>query len=93
MTEKNDEYLIDALGNRLRVYSHISGYVGIGYFVEKNDVEACKMFLTMGKYNHKLIQYIQFYNMLRILHQFIFLDQFIFTRKKISTIYKKNRDC
>ena len=22
----------------------------------------CKMFLTMGKYNHKLIQYIQFYN-------------------------------
>ncbi len=61
-TEKNDEYLIDALGNRLRVYSHISGYVGIGYFVEKNDVEACKMFLTMGKYNHKLIQYIQFYN-------------------------------
>ena len=58
----NGLYLTDALGNKLRIYSHGSGYVGIGYFVEKNDIEACKMFLTMGQYHHNLIQYIQFYN-------------------------------
>ena len=58
----NDKYLVDALGNKLLIYSHNTGYVGIGYFVEKNDAEACKMILTMGQYNHNLIQFIQFYN-------------------------------
>ena len=58
----NDQYLVDALGNKLQIYSHNTGYVGIGYFIEKNDAEACKMILTMGQYNHNLIQFIQFYN-------------------------------
>ena len=60
-TEENDSYLMDALGNRLRIYSHNTGYIGIGYFATKNNYTACRMFLTIGSRYYNIVDKIQIY--------------------------------
>lgn len=60
-TEENDSYLMDALGNRLRIYSHNTGYIGIGYFATKNNYTACRMFLTIGSRYYNIADKIQIY--------------------------------
>lgn len=60
-TEENDSYLMDALGNRLRIYSHNTGYIGIGYFATKNNYTAYRMFLTIGSRYYNIVDKIQIY--------------------------------
>ena len=57
-----DCYIIDSLGNKIAIYNHDTGYIGIRYEISKNNLESCRMFMTMAKSNHNIIEYLEFYN-------------------------------
>ena len=57
-----DCYIIDSLGNKIAIYNHDTGYIGIHYEISKNNLESCRMFMTMAKSNHDIIEYLEFYN-------------------------------
>lgn len=57
-----DCYISDSLGNKIAIYNHDTGYIGISYAISKNNLEACRMFMTMAKSNHDIIEYLEFYN-------------------------------
>ena len=65
-TSKLNCYVVDAMGNRIRVYNHNTGYVGIGYLISQNNVEACRLFMTMANSYHNTVDIIQFYTNDRI---------------------------
>ena len=65
-TSKLNCYVVDAIGNRIRVYNHNTGYVGIGYLISQNNVEACRLFMTMANSYHNTVDIIQFYTNDRI---------------------------
>ena len=65
-TSKLNCYVVDAMGNRIRVYNHNTGYIGIGYLISQNNVEACRLFMTMANSYHNTVDVIQFYTNDRI---------------------------
>ena len=44
-----DCYVVDALGNKIRIYNHNTGYIGIGYWGRENSIDACRLILNIGK--------------------------------------------
>ena len=60
-TTKRNCYVVDAMGNRIRVYNHNTGYIGIGYLISQNNIEACRLFMTMAKTYHNIIDEVEFY--------------------------------
>lgn len=65
-TTKRNCYVVDTMGNKIRVYNHNTGYIGIGYLISQNNVEACRLFMTMAKSYHNTVDIIQFYTNDRI---------------------------
>ena len=56
-------HIVDAMGNKIYIYSHSTNYVGIrsGYS-GKSSYESCRLFMNMSKQNHALIDYAEFYD-------------------------------
>lgn len=65
-TTKRNCYVVDAMRNKIRVYNHNTGYIGIGYLISQNNIEACRLFMTMAKSYHNTVDIIQFYTNDRI---------------------------
>ena len=58
----NIDYLIkDSLNNKLFVYSHGTGYIGILSSNPKDNYAACHIFLTIGTYYHSMLERVQIY--------------------------------
>ena len=58
----NIDYLIkDSLNNKLFVYSHGTGYIGILSSNPKDNYAACHIFLTIGTYYHTMLERVQIY--------------------------------
>ena len=58
----NIDYLIkDSLNNKLFVYSHGTGYIGILSANPKDNYAACHIFLTIGTYYHSMLERVQIY--------------------------------
>ena len=58
----NIDYLIkDSLNNKLSVYSHGTGYIGILSSNPKDNYAACHIFLTIGTYYHTMLERVQIY--------------------------------
>ena len=62
-TLQNDCYIVDAMKNKIYIYSHNTKYVGIrSYYHNKNNYETCRLFMNMAKTNHNIIDEAEFYN-------------------------------
>ena len=60
----NDKDIIkDALGNKMRIYAHGTGYIGIRSSTTEENSSACRIFLTMGQYHHALVERVLIYTL------------------------------